>query len=153
MPAKEDPDWTTKLNHLPTITFGTIYDFLVSRKVFLKRVSDIEIIVDDQEDNLLSKESSCDESWYEAIEYTRALDKAYRFFKDGHIQDIKYHPWISQTDFICISTKVLPSMRKDQIYNVIVIIRESNARVVIAYCTCSAGLAGCCNHVIVLKIM
>ena len=147
MPAKEDPDWTTKLNHLPTITFGTIYDFLVSRKVFLKRVRDIEIIVDDQEDNLLSKESSSDESWYESVEYTRALDKAYRFFKDGHVQDIKYHPWISQTDFICISTKVLPSMRKDRIYNVTVIIQESNARVVIAYCTYPAGLAGCCNHV------
>ena len=38
-------------------------------------------------------------------------------------------------------------MRKDRIYNVTVIIRESNARVVIAYCTCPAGLAGCCNHV------
>ena len=61
MSAKEDLDWTTKLNHLPTITYGTIYDFLVSLKVFLKGVRDIEIIVDDQEDNLLSKENSSDE--------------------------------------------------------------------------------------------
>ena len=50
--------------------FGTIYDFLVSRKVFLKRVRDIEIIVDDQDLNLLNDEGSSDECWYESVEYT-----------------------------------------------------------------------------------
>ena len=37
-------------------------------------------------------------------------------------------------------------MRKDRVYNVTIIVRESNARVVTAYCTCPAGLSGCCNH-------
>ena len=147
MPSKEDPEWTKKLNCLPTITFGTIYDFLVSRKVFLKRVRDVEIIVDDQDVDLLNDEGSSDESWYESVEYTRALNKAYRFFKDGHVQNIKYHPWNNQPDYICISSIVLPSMRKDRTYNVTIIIRETTARVAIAYCTCPAGLAGCCNHV------
>jgi len=36
-------------------------------------------------------------------------------------------------------------MRKDQVYNVTIIMRESNARVVTAYCTCPAGLSGFCN--------
>ena len=147
MPSKEDLEWTNKLNCLPTITFGTIYHFLVSRKVFLKRVRDIEIIVDDQDLNLLNDEGSSDECWYESVEYTRALNKAYRFFKDGHVQDVKYHPWINRPDYICISSKVLPSMRKDRTYNVTIVIRETTARVAIAYCTCPAGLAGCCNHI------
>ena len=147
MPSKEDLEWTNKLNCLPNITFGTIYDFLVSRKVFLKRVRDIEIIVDDQDRNLLNDEGSSDECWYESVEYTRALNKAYRFFKDGHVQDVKYHPWISRPEYICISSKVLPSMRKDRTYNVTIVIQETTARVAIAYCTCPAGLAGCCNHI------
>lgn len=51
-----------------------------------------------------------DKSWYESIEYTRKLDKAYRFFKDGHVQALKYHPWSSQPDVICVTSTVLPSM-------------------------------------------
>ena len=39
-------------------------------------------------------------------------------------------------------------MRKDRTYNVTIIIRETTVRVAIAYCTCPAGLAGCCNHII-----
>lgn len=81
MPSKEDLEWTKKLNRLPTITFATIYNFLVSRKVFLKRVRDIEIVVDDQDTNLLNDDGSSDESWYESIEYTRVLNKAYRFLR------------------------------------------------------------------------
>ena len=50
-----------------------IYHFLVSRKVFLKRVRDIEVIVDDKENSLLNKEDSPDESWYELDEYTCAF--------------------------------------------------------------------------------
>lgn len=69
------------MNKLPTITFATIYDFLVSRKVFLKRVRDIEIIVDDQDENLLNDKGSSDDSWYESVEYTRALNKLYRFLR------------------------------------------------------------------------
>ena len=80
MPPKEDLEWTNKLNCLPTITFNMIYDFLFSCKVFLKRVSDIEIIVDDQDVDLLNNEASSDKSWYESVEYTRVLNKAYNFF-------------------------------------------------------------------------
>ena len=37
LPSISDPQWTTMLCKLPKITFGTIYDFLVDRKVFLKK--------------------------------------------------------------------------------------------------------------------
>lgn len=50
MPSKEDQGWTEKLNCLSNVTFGTTYNFLVSRKVFLKKVRDI-----DQDENLLAK--------------------------------------------------------------------------------------------------
>ena len=139
---------------LPTITFSTIYDFLVDRKVLLQKVSYIESALEDipnEKDNsdttYHSTVTTSGESWYDSVEYTRSLDKAYRFFKDGHVQCIRYHPWDDQPDVICVTTTVLPSMRKDRIYHVKLIIRESNARVITAYCTCPAGLSGCCNHV------
>jgi len=41
----------------------------------LKRVRNIEIVVDDQDANLSDDEGSSNESWYESVEYTRALNK------------------------------------------------------------------------------
>ena len=78
------------------------------------------------------------------IEYSRTLDKAYRLFQDGHMQKIHLLP--SVPDHICITTTVLPSMRKDRLYSVTVFIHES-ARVAKACCSCLAGLSGCYNHV------
>ena len=127
---------------IPTANYhfiSTIYDFLVSREVLLKKVRNIENAVDNQEDNSGNEESApghSDELWYESVEYTRTLDKAYCFFKDGYLQAVRYHPWISQSDIVCVISVILPSMRKDRVYNVTIIIRESSARVVTAYCTC-----------------
>ena len=84
---------------------------------------------------------------YVPVEYTRTLDKAYRFYKDGHVQNIKYHPMSSVSDYVCIKATVLPSMRKDRLYHVVIVINETSARAVTACCACPAGLSGCCNHV------
>ena len=149
LPLPNDPQWTKQLQCLPMITFNTIYDFLVDRKILLKKVSHIENVTESQE-QLSSEEGSChddDKSWYESAEYTRTLEKAYRFFKDGHVQAIKFHPWSSLPDVICVTCTVLPSMRKDRVYSVTIAIKESTCRVVTAYCTCPAGLSGCCNHI------
>ena len=54
---------------------------------------------------------------------------------------------LSVPDHICISAKVLPSMRKDRVYHVSIIIKESTLQVMCAYCASPAGLSGCCNHV------
>ena len=69
---------------------------------------------------------------YKSIEYTRTLDKAYRFFKDVHVQALKYHPWSSQPDVICRTSAVLPSMRKGRVYCVTIAIKESTSRVMTA---------------------
>ena len=60
----------------------------------------IKNAVDNCEENGLSDEDASDESWYESAEYTHTLDKAYCFFKDGYVQDLKYYPWTNQTDVI-----------------------------------------------------
>ena len=89
-----------------------INDFLVDRKVFME-VSYLENAMENQDHLPSGKGSCCDEkSWYESVECTCTLDKAYQFFKDGHVQAIKYHPWSSQ-HVICVTSAVLPSMRKD----------------------------------------
>ena len=146
VPNVDDQQWTT---NLPKITFSTIYIFLVERKVLLQRVSYLECLADRRAE--LSGKSDSDSAAKGdenvPIGYARTLDKAYRFFKDGHVQEIKYHPIPRLYDYVSISSKVLPSMRKDRIYNVIIIICNSTADVSVAYCGCPAGLSGCCNHV------
>ena len=82
------------------------------------------------------------------MEYTRTLDKVYRFFQDDHVQNIKYHPIPEIPNHVCVTATVLLSMRKDCIYSVTIFIHESTACVAKAYCACPAGLLGCCNHVI-----
>ena len=87
-----------------------------------------------------------DASASDPIAYTRTLDKAYRFFRDVHVQIVRYHPMPSHPDFICIGASVLPSMKKDKMYNVFIVLSKS-AKVNTGCCVCPAGLSGCCNHV------
>ena len=142
VPDAQDIHWTNRVYNIPKITFGTIYDYLVDRKVILNKISCLERMAD--------KRTKAVDGHTEVLEtngdgvpiqYTRTLDKAYRFFQDGHMQNIKYHPLPSVPDHICITTTVLPSMRKDRIYSVTVFIHES-ARVAKACCSCLAGLSG-----------
>lgn len=139
----------------------------MDRKVLLKRVSYLECVADKRAEEIQSHtEGDCTDAEmvdapedqcevrsrppsdvYVPVEYTRTLDKAYRFYKDGHVQEIRYHPMLSVPGYICISAKVLPSMRKDRVYHISVIIKECTSLVMCAYCACPAGLSGCCNHV------
>ena len=119
LPKPGDPLWTKQLvQQLPMITFSTIYKFLVDRKIVLSKVSYLESIADERAEKSMQNDVeddgvlSCEENSGIPTEYTRTLDKAYPFFKDGHIQDIKFHPMPHLRDFICIIAKVLPSMRK-----------------------------------------
>ena len=56
-----------------------------------------------------------------AIKYTRTLDKTYWFYKDWHVQEVKYHPMPKLQDHACVSSKLLPSMQKGCVYNVVII--------------------------------
>ena len=150
VPDSKDAHWTNRLYNLPKITFGTIYDYLVDRKVILNKVTCLESMADKRAEAL--QQCAGIEEVLETsgdgvpIEYTRTLDKAYRFFQDGHVQNIKYHPLPTVPNHVCVTTVVLPSMRKDHVYSAMVFIPES-ARVAKACCSCPAGLPGCCNHV------
>ena len=53
----------------------------------------------------------------------------------------------SVQDCVCVSSIVLPSMRKDWVYKVFILVHQSSAKIFKAYCSCPAGLSGCCNHV------
>ena len=144
VPAPEDIQWTNRLYNLPGITFGTIYDHLVDRKVVLKKVGYLENIADQRADAVLRRDQESSKSI--SIDYTRTLDKN-RFFQDGHIQKIKYHRLPDIPDHSYVSAAVLPSMKKDRVYKVIIFLCESTVRVAQACCSCPAGLSGCCNHV------
>ena len=151
LPKYDDPQWTTRLHILPKVTFSTIYSFLVDRKVSLKKVSCLEGIAERNvgltqtinEEKDLRKLSD----YNVPIEYTKTLSKAYVFFKDGHVQDIRYHPFPQKADYVCVKSKVLPSMRKDRMYTTVIVLHNSTAHIASAHCTCPAGLSGCCNHV------
>jgi len=153
VPPTNDPEWTSQLHKLPKVTYSTIYNFLVDRKVPLKKVSYLESVADENavasEDSDASKDvkKPNENDSYEAIEYTRTFNKGYRFFRDGHVQEIKYHPMPRKVNYACVRSSVLPSMRKDRIYATKIFFCESTASVVSAYCTCTAGLCGCCNHI------
>jgi len=159
VPKADDPQWTSRLYNLPKITFGTLFDYLVERLVFLRRVSYVEDIADERATTVenvdLNKKlksvsdvsDNDDGGEYVQIEYTRTLRKAYHFFRDGHVQNIKFHCMPSVEDCVCVSSNVLPSMRKDRIYKVFILMHQSSAKIFKAYCSCPAGLAGCCNHV------
>ena len=103
--------------------------------------------MDESNDAIKSSEKDKEYDVYEPIEYTRTFNKGYRFFRDGHIQEIRYHPMPHEVDYVCIRSSVLPSMRKDRVYTTKIVLCEPNVSVASAHCTCTAGLSGCCSHV------
>lgn len=129
VPSVEDTQWTTRLYNIPKITFSTIYDYLVDQKLVIKKVACLESVVDKRAEAVRNNDEKVNvvelSTNGESIEYTRTLDKAYRFFQDGHVQNIKYHPLPDIADHICISAVVLPSMQNDHMYNVSIFIHES----------------------------
>ncbi|XP_065899160.1 uncharacterized protein [Dysidea avara] len=144
---------TSQLHKLPKVSYSTIYGFLVDRKVLLRKVGYLEEIVDkntgmdESNDEIEDSEKRKEYDAYEPIEYTRIFNKGYRFFRDGHVQEVRYHPMPHEVNYVCIRSSVLPSMRKDRVYTTKIVLCESTASVASAYCTCTAGLSGCCNHV------
>ena len=89
----------------------------------IKKVACLESVIDkrteavhndDEKVNVVEPSANC-----MSIEYTRTLDKAYHFFQDGHVQNVKYHPLpILLTIYAFLQLFYLPSMRKDRIYNI-----------------------------------
>ncbi|XP_065901931.1 uncharacterized protein [Dysidea avara] len=151
VPKSNDMHWSKQIYRVPKITFGMIFDFIVERKVLAQKANCIDDASEKRDDSFLccqNEDMSLGASTTgDPIVYTRSLDKAYRFFQDGHVQNVRYHPMPAQPDFVCVGASVLPSMKKDRMYNVFVILSKLSTKVKSAFCVCPAGLSGCCNHV------
>jgi len=147
IPNINDHLWTKELFKAPTVTYSTIYKFLVDRKVSLRKASHIECIIESRDTSVLGSQSNATCYDKESICYTRTLDRAYVFFQDGHVQKVRYHPMPNLPDYICVGASVLPSMKKHKKYDVRIVLSTHTAHVKTAICICPAGLSGCCNHV------
>ena len=55
--------------------------------------------------------------------------KAFKFFKDGHVQDISLSLINDKSGYCFVKSKVLPSMRQDRVYNTWVSIAKDTAKV------------------------
>ena len=78
--------------------------------------------------------------------------KAYRYFKCDFVKEIFYHDISKQSKICILKGRVTPSQRtSNTAYHVWAAIEKDGERpggqIHAAYCTCTAGLLGCCNHV------
>ena len=76
--------------------------------------------------------------------------KGFRYFASEFVKQIFWHK-ISDSSTICfMKCKVTPSQRTSSTaYNVWAAVEKSSpgGQIVSAYCSCTAGLSGSCNHV------
>ena len=139
-----DDGWVKSLKKLPTVSFPTIYHHFVERY--------LEVVVGLRQAQKLPAEcdepSSADEDG-EMFSSFRGIDKGYKFFKHGHVQNIEYNDLQGNPECCYVRCKVLPSMKKSQPYIARICLRI-NGLVDVAYCVCTAGLVGCCNHIAAL---
>ena len=105
-------NWTTDLSDLPDITIDEIKDYLVYDKCKFYVKEDMNCL--------------------------KQL-KAFKFFKDGHVQDIKFCDICAASNYCFVKAKILPSMRTDRIYETWVSIVKETAKVISADCNCTAG--------------
>ncbi|XP_065642246.1 uncharacterized protein LOC136073896 [Hydra vulgaris] len=83
--------------------------------------------------------------------------KAYRYYKCEFVKEIYFHEITEESDFCFLKSRVTPSQRTSSTpYHVWAAVKKDNERpggeINSAYCTCIAGLLGCCNHVIAMLI-
>ncbi|XP_047137292.1 uncharacterized protein LOC124813811 [Hydra vulgaris] len=81
--------------------------------------------------------------------------KAYRYYKCEFVKEIYFHEITEESDFCFLKSRVTPSQRTSSTpYHVWAAVKKDNERpggeINSAYCTCIAGLLGCCNHVIAM---
>ena len=69
----------SRFTRLPKVTFGTMYDFLVERKVLAHKANRIDDIIEKKDSSSLHCQNVDQSEASDPIAYTRSLDKAYRF--------------------------------------------------------------------------
>ena len=128
----DDDGWDSSLADLPSVSFATLYKHFVERKV--RAVLELD-----------DSEAGNDED--ERSSSFRTISKGYTFFADGHVQKIMLHRLPSVPDLMYVRADVLPSMIKNKVYKVHVCLTQSTAEVKSAFCVCTSGLEGSCNHI------
>ena len=76
--------------------------------------------------------------------------KSYRYFACDFVKEIYYHPVSTESKICFLKCLVTPSQRtSSKPYTVWASIEKFNpgGKITSAYCTCTAGLLGSCNHV------
>ncbi|XP_045161885.2 uncharacterized protein LOC123526703 [Mercenaria mercenaria] len=79
--------------------------------------------------------------------------KAYRYFENKWVKEVFVHEIRENSDKCILKTKVTPSMSiNSKAYDVWAVIRKDTQQtpggeILSAYCTCTAGMLGTCNHV------
>lgn len=81
--------------------------------------------------------------------------KAYRYFKCDWVKEIYYNEINVTSKYCFLKSRVTPSQSINNTpYHVWVAVKKDGnkpgGKIVSAYCTCTAGLLGCCNHVVAL---
>ena len=65
--------------------------------------------------------------------------KAFKFFKDGHVQKIELSLISEKSSYCFMKAAVLPSMRQDHVYRTWISVVKETAKVFSADCNCTAG--------------
>ena len=94
----------------------------------------------------------------QGIECEYKQGKVYRYFNDNFISEVYYNNISGESKYCYLRTKCLPSQRvSSKPYDVWVLEKkdfkyEVGGAMLSAYCTCTAGLLGSCNHVVGLLL-
>ncbi|XP_052820515.1 uncharacterized protein LOC128246371 [Mya arenaria] len=81
------------------------------------------------------------------------VGKAYRYFESEWVKEVYIHDVRESSDKCILKTKVTPSQAiNNKCYDVWVIVTKDNVNgpggeIISAYCSCTAGMLGSCNHV------
>ncbi len=76
------------------------------------------------------------------------VKKAFSYFKSGFVGQVLSEK-LSENKTV-LKSKVLPSQKVTSSSHTVWALIEKNGDILTAYCSCTAGLSRCCNHVIAL---
>ena len=116
-PSENLPDpkilknWSQNLTNLPPITINEIKDYLIYGRCTFYAKEDMRCL--------------------------KQL-KAFKFFADGHVQNINISVISDTSDYCFVKAKVLPSMRKDRVYDTWIAVVKETGKVQSADCGCVA---------------
>ena len=111
-------EWVDSITSWPQINLGKIFHYIIENKAF-----DTDYI-----------------GQYK-------VKKAYSYFKSGFVSQILVFN-VGNENKILLKSSVLPSQNVSSAEHIVWILADASGNIITAYCSCTAGLSQCCNHVI-----